>query len=531
MRRLFFTLYAAVAAAFVGFMLVIPWLLEHGLRGELLRSAEQISAGPQYFFEEELRIVPMDEWPAQIESLKSKFGYELALLKLDEVQASDWDLRRLRRGRVAFDEGDTVDFVLLPIRGSNYVVRVHIAQQPHEHVQRVMGGFYYLLEKQLARYPESDRTRALREIEKRFGYPLRDIALNEVAGESERKSLRSGEIVGRNVDEPGEHYFKRLGDGDRVLQIGPFPRYFLESAIIYLVAVMLAIFIAIAIYLWIRPLWRDMRALDQGAQAIGLGKLDAHVNVSSRSPVRALANTFNGMAQRVQVLLRTQKELADAVSHELRTPISRLRFRVEMLGRATSRSDHERYLQGILSDIGELEALVDEALTHSRLTNSAPRLSTQPVLLAKWLDEIMRDAQRSAGAIRLVSEIKTGSATASLDSQLMARALRNVIRNALRHARTTVRVTIGEFGGCTELIVEDDGPGIPPDRRHAIFEPFYRIDSSRQRESGGYGLGLAIVKRICEWHRTEVIVAESALGGALFRLRLPADHRSLNSSG
>jgi signal transduction histidine kinase len=131
----------------------------------------------------------------------------------------------------------------------------------------------------------------------------------------------------------------------------------------------------------------------------------------------------------------------------------------------------------------------------------------------------MDDARRTAGAIQLVSEISPEDACAHFDTKLVARALKNIIRNALRYARTTVKVVIRQDAQHTEFTVEDDGPGIPQDQRAAIFEPFYRIDNSRRRESGGYGLGLAIVRRICDWTGADVSVEDSALGGALFRLR------------
>ncbi len=96
---------------------------------------------------------------------------------------------------------------------------------------------------------------------------------------------------------------------------------------------------------------------------------------------------------------------------------------------------------------------------------------------------------------------------------------KNIIRNGLRHAQRTVKVTLRQDQQSTSFTVEDDGPGIPAEQRAAIFEPFYRIDNSRQRESGGHGLGLAIVQRICDWTDAEISVEDSPLGGALFRLR------------
>lgn len=527
MRRLFFSLYVVVAASFVGSVLMFTWLWQNGLRNQLLRSAEQVALGPQYLFEQELRDVPVGQWPARIDSLKPKFGYELALLRLGEVQASPRSLRRLQRGLPALSDADDIDYMLVPLRGSDYVVRVYTAQRREENAQRSIAGFYYLLEQHLARFPPGERVRVLQETERRFGYFVRSMPLSGMANENERSRLLSGGIVVRDIDQPEERYFKRIGGEDRVLQIGPLPRYFLERAINYLLCGALALAVAIALYLWVRPLWRDMLALDQGAVAIGRGKLDAQVHVSPSSPVRALADTFNSMARRVRALLQAQKDMTDAVSHELWTPIARLRFGVEMFGRATTAGDRERYMQGMLRDIDELEMLVEESLAYSRLANVTPSLAVQPVALAHWLNEIIQDAQRSPGEKSLRSAVHPPDAVAHFDATLMSRALKNVVRNALRYARSSVRIEIRQDAQHTDIIVEDDGPGIPPDQRAAIFEPFYRIDSSRQRESGGYGLGLAIVRRICDWNRAEVSVAESTLGGALFRFRwLSGEHEA-----
>jgi signal transduction histidine kinase len=162
---------------------------------------------------------------------------------------------------------------------------------------------------------------------------------------------------------------------------------------------------------------------------------------------------------------------------------------------------------------------VDEALTYSRLTNAARRLSPETVDLKDWLADIIGAAQPSPGGVTISSEVTPPDASAHFDSKLVARALKNIIHNAQRYARSTVKVVIRQDGVHTNFTVEDDGPGIPVDQRAAIFEPFYRVDDSRQRDSGGHGLGLAIVRRICEWTHAEVSVEDSALGGALFRLR------------
>lgn len=520
MRRLLVSLYIVLVAVVVGCVVAVGWLWDHGLRTELVRSGEHVAVSAQFLFENELRDTPVAQWPDRIEQLKQQFGYEVTLLTLPDIRASERNLERLRQGLPTLDESDDdIEYMLLPLRGSKYIVRVHLVQQVAEDAARSTVGFFYLIERQLANAAPLERIARLQKIEERFGYPIRSVPLTDIPNERDRARLRAGEIIVVDYDQPSERFFKPLPDEDRALQLGPFPRYFLERVIEDVLLVLFALAVAFALYLWVRPLWRDMLELEQGAAAIGHGQLETRVRVSKRSPIRGVADTFNNMAQRVQELLKAQKESTDAISHELRTPISRMRFGVEMIEQTTVAEDRARYLQTMRSSLDELEALVDESLTYSRLTSAARRLSPQTVDLQDWLAEIIADAHQEPGSAQLISEVCPRDATAHFDAKLVARALKNIIHNALRHAQTTVRVVISQDAVHTDFIVEDDGPGIPVEQRAAIFEPFYRIDNSRQRDSGGHGLGLAIVKRICEWTQAQVSVEDSALGGASFRLR------------
>lgn len=520
MRRLLLSLYIVLVAVVVGSVFAIGWLWDHGLRAEVISSAEHTALSGQYLFEDELAALPVKQWPDRIEQLKKQFGYELTLLTLPQIEASERNLERLRQGLPALDESNgDIKFMLLPLRGSPYIARVFLLPQDAEKGARSVQGFYYLIERQLADASPLERIKRLQALEQRFGYPIRSVSLNEIPSEQDRARVRAGELVVVEFDQPGERFYKLLPGEERALQLGPFPRYLLERIIQYVVLVMVACAVAFALYLWARPLWQDMLGLERSAAAIGQGQLQTRVRVSSRSSIRGVADTFNNMAQRVQELLKAQKESTDAISHELRTPISRLRFAVEMIEQTTVAEDRTRYLQTMRSALDELEALVDEALTYSRLTNATRRLSPETIDLRDWLADIVDDARTSPGNVQLISEVHPPDASAHFDSKLVARALKNIIHNAQRYAQTTVKVVVRQDGAHTNFTVEDDGPGIPANQRTAIFEPFYRIDDSRQRDSGGHGLGLAIVRRICEWTQAEVSVEDSPLGGALFRLR------------
>jgi signal transduction histidine kinase len=121
---------------------------------------------------------------------------------------------------------------------------------------------------------------------------------------------------------------------------------------------------------------------------------------------------------------------------------------------------------------------------------------------------------RAAGGEVAVDVREPLPATISCDAKHMGRALANVVRNAVRHARQRVVIAVARDGACTTVHVDDDGPGIPPEERERLLEPFARLDASRARDAGGVGLGLAIVKSVAEWHGGGVHIAESPAGGA-----------------
>jgi signal transduction histidine kinase len=259
-----------------------------------------------------------------------------------------------------------------------------------------------------------------------------------------------------------------------------------------------------------------MRALDQGAAAFGDGKLDSRVVVSGRSPIRELTSTFNSMAVRIKALISAQKELTDSVSHELRTPIARLRFGMFRLENCNSHDDWQVAMDGMREDVDELDQLVDELLTFSRLKSADPNVSVQEVQVEPWLSQVTSNIEGVKENVEITSQLDTGLETVAFDPRLMARALSNLIRNAIRYARTSVKVTVQRGSEGVQLIVEDDGDGISDEHFERVFEPFVRVESRHSGESTGYGLGLAIVKRICDWHSAKVSAATSSMGGAKF---------------
>jgi signal transduction histidine kinase len=229
------------------------------------------------------------------------------------------------------------------------------------------------------------------------------------------------------------------------------------------------------------------------------------------------------MADRMQRLIHSHRELTGAVSHELRTPIARLRFRVDMLAEPLNDTDRERHLSAMRKDILELEELVSESLSYSRLDRERPELVLETVRLDDWLRDLLVELEEELLAVKVSLQSDRGAEReVELDSRLMGRAVKNLLRNAHRHAANRICLSAYCEEGEAGIRVEDDGTGVPEQERERIFAPFARLDAARDRESGGVGLGLAIVSQIARWHGGKVWVEDSDLGGACFVISWPS---------
>lgn len=218
--------------------------------------------------------------------------------------------------------------------------------------------------------------------------------------------------------------------------------------------------------------------------------------------VQRLAAAFGAMAGRIRRLVDERTRMLAAVSHDLRTPITRLRLRAEDIGEEENR-------RAILADLALMERMVGGALSYLREGRASGRMAATdiPALLQTICDDFgdLGHIVVYQGAMR---------ASAFCDSDQMMRAVTNLVDNAIKFGgKVTVRLEDGDPDRVA-IVVEDDGPGIAPDEREKVFEPFYRSDLARTlREGSGFGLGLAIVRAIAEGHRGELTLAERPGGG------------------
>lgn len=309
-----------------------------------------------------------------------------------------------------------------------------------------------------------------------------------------------------------------LDDGS-LLEVHPQTGGWIEwVAYVVIFSVMLA-----AIVVWLTPHWRDLEKLRIAAARFGDGALDARAKLSENSSIKQLCAYFNNMADRIGALITAQRDMVNAASHELRTPLARLEFGLVNLMDTTDDDNAHKRIQAMRKDVEELDILVGELLTLSMLEQSSLAEPREKIMLEDFLRSATGITSEELALRRNTISWHIDPALKEIvtEPRSLGRAFSNLVRNASRYARSTIRVRAEPGVDSWMLIVEDDGVGIPEQERERIFEPFYRLDRSRDRATGGYGLGLAIVKKIADRLGGTVRVGSSELGGAMFVLRFP----------
>ncbi|MGY5957255.1 two-component system sensor histidine kinase RstB [Kosakonia sp. BK9b] len=385
----------------------------------------------------------------------------------------------------------------------------------------LMKSSLYLMRSELREIPPHQWASTLKELDLNLSFNLRIEPMSKFTLDPPHaQRLREGDIVALDAEYT---FIQRIPRSHYVLAVGPVPYlFFLHEMRLLDMALMafIAISLAFPVFIWMRPHWQEMLRLESAAQRFGEGHLEERIHFDSASSFERLGIAFNQMADNINALIASKKQLIDGIAHELRTPLVRLRYRLEMSDNLSA-SEHA----ALNRDIGQLEALIEELLTYARLDRPQTELKLTSPDLPVWLQSYMDDARSMNPQHQLQLTCTPGDDYGALDMRLMERVLDNLVNNALRYSQQTIKVTLQRQGAQASLMVEDDGPGIAPEERVRVFEPFVRLDPSRDRATGGCGLGLAIVHSIAQAFGGEVICAQSeTLGGAQFTFNWPIYH-------
>ena len=261
--------------------------------------------------------------------------------------------------------------------------------------------------------------------------------------------------------------------------------------------------------LFMRNQVRPIRQLALAAEELGKGQDVPDFHAHGATEVRQAAAAFLTMRGRIRRQMRQRTEMLAGVSHDLRTPLTRMKLQLAMLGPSED-------VQNLKADVVEMERMIEAYLAFAK---GAEGETARPTDLGAMLADIAADAGRQGSAIENATAAGADLVVA-VRPIAIKRCLVNLVDNAGRYGRH-VRVGGTRHADRIEIAVDDDGPGIPPDKREIVFRAFFRLDASRNPESGGTGLGLSIARDIARNHGGNLTLGESPLGGLRALLSLP----------
>jgi signal transduction histidine kinase len=317
----------------------------------------------------------------------------------------------------------------------------------------------------------------------------------------------------------GQHTVLVSTDYSRVLDSSRL----LEHALLFGAPLAVLVMAALTYFIVGRTL-RPVTELQRGAaelSAAGLSRSRLPVP-AAHDEIHSLATTLNDMLDRLDAATTKQRRFVGDAAHELRSPIASLRLQLEVAGRLGAAGDLKELTDEALIDVDRLSNLIDDLLALARSDERGAVSSRMPVRLDALVDQLLP----SYTSARVPVRSSLAPVTVTGEANGLHRVLINLIDNAVRYARDQVEVTVrltdsgpaAAPDGATaadrwaEIVVADDGPGIPANKRERVFDRFYRLDTARSRAEGGTGLGLSIVREIVSAHGGTVTLHDNGPG-------------------
>jgi signal transduction histidine kinase len=302
----------------------------------------------------------------------------------------------------------------------------------------------------------------------------------------------------------------QLGDGQWLSFVTALPQGAPSVSWQFIISMALMGAIVLAVSAWaVRRVTAPLGLLAGAADRLGRDVAAAPLAETGSAEMQRAARAFNRMQQRLRRLIESRTQMLAALSHDLRTPLTLLRLRTEEVADAAERDK-------MLATIGEMDEMIGSTLAFARdEVQAEPRRKVDiAALLASVVDD-MADAG--------LPVTMTAAAPTIHDCQPAAlkRALTNLLDNAVKYGKCA-RAAIANTGGGGEITIDDDGPGIPEAELAKVFQPFYRVEDSRSRDTGGTGLGLAIAQAIVQAQGGELTLANRPGGGLRATIKLPA---------
>jgi len=321
--------------------------------------------------------------------------------------------------------------------------------------------------------------------------------------------VRYGKYRGRHVIEVDKEAGRFIFGVSRKLPVDSA-----RHRLLAIMLVLLTVILAVAFFV-IRYILRPVKWLNTGVQEVSRGNLKHRVPLKKSDELRDLAAAFNNMTERIRDMLHTKEQLLLDVSHELRTPLTRMKVALEFL-------EDSQAKQNLQADLEEMEEMVSEILETARRQHKYENLKKQPANLADLLKQTVAAFENQQPGIEMVDV--TPQMKTEVDPEQVKTVFENVVNNAIKYSQPDsepIQVSCQKQESFAIIRITDNGIGIPDAELAHIFEPFYRVDKSRSKDTGGYGLGLSLCKTIMEAHDGKIEVQSRPGQGTTVSLYFP----------
>ena len=321
--------------------------------------------------------------------------------------------------------------------------------------------------------------------------------------------VRYGKYRGRHVIEVDKEAGRFIFGVSRKLPVDSA-----RHRLLAIMLVLLTVILAVAFFV-IRYILRPVKWLNTGVQEVSRGNLKHRVPLKKSDELRDLAAAFNNMTERIRDMLHTKEQLLLDVSHELRTPLTRMKVALEFL-------EDSQAKQNLQADLEEMEEMVSEILETARRQHKYENLKKQPANLADLLKQTVAAFENQQPGIEMVDV--TPQMKTEVDPEQVKTVFENVVNNAIKYSQPDsepIQVSCQKQESFAIIRITDNGIGIPDAELAHIFEPFYRVDKSRSKDTGGYGLGLSLCKTIMEAHDGKIEVQSRPGQGTTVSLFFP----------
>ncbi|MBU2970822.1 hypothetical protein KO527_15830 [Pseudoalteromonas sp. C2R02] len=397
--------------------------------------------------------------------------------------------------------------------------------------EQIATATAFLLLNEIGRFDVSERQEAFDNITQMFSYPVYRSSRQDLSLDSRQiERLDRGETIIEWDKQYGRglsiNVYAPWGSTSDVLFLGsidffePYPVYIVVSFFIFAL-----ILIALSVFFIIKHLTGQLYKLQDKVDAISPNNTLEVEQTADSSAIAVLSLKVHNMAERIKSLLDEKAYMIRAVSHDLRTPIAKMQFRLEML--LQDLDENHPVVLGCNKDLDQLGTLIDELLTYEKLTLQS-RVDLYPIDIIELVTEQLQSYKLLYPklTITVISKLPK-KFTFEANEPLINRLLDNLVSNGARYANTNLSISLTIKNAYLKLQIDDDGNGLDDKTIPKLFSPFYREESSRNSEYGGYGLGLAIVKQVAMQHNASITACNNELGGARFTLLFPTKFKAL----